>query len=325
MTKIIEVEGISKSFSIGKNQKGWFSFLRSDVENKVAVDQISFSLDEGDFVGFLGPNGAGKSTTLKMLTGILTPTKGNIVVKGIVPYKERLRHAFNIGVVFGQRSQLWWDLPPQDTFQLLAKIYRVPVKRYTYNINKFIKILELNEFWHVPVRKLSLGQKMRCELAAALLHDPAVLFLDEPTIGLDLFAKEAIQSFLKEINRELGTTILLTTHDLDEVEDLCEKVILIDKGRIVRQDTLSHLKSEIGSEQIISFEIDPKDTLKLPFGCRKIKSEGNNHYIAYQEQKAPDIIKTLLDSHKVYDISFPSSDITDIIKKLLRNENRSLM
>ncbi len=318
MTRIIEVKNISKTFSIKKNQKKWFSFFSSYSEDKFAVDHISFSLNEGDFVGFLGPNGAGKSTTLKMLTGILTPTTGTMLVKGIVPYKERLRHAFNIGVVFGQRSQLWWDLPPEDTFKLLAKIYRIPSKRYSHNLSKFIKILGLDEFLHIPVRKLSLGQKMRCELAAALLHDPAILFLDEPTIGLDLFAKEAVRFFLKEINRDQGTTILLTTHDLGDVENLCEKVIIIDKGRIVRQDTLSRLKLQIGDEKIISFEIDPRDPLRLPPGCRKLKSEGNHHYIAYKEQKAPDVIKMFLDSHKVYDINFISSDISDIIKNLLR-------
>lgn len=324
MAPIIQVENICKTFSTEKNQKRWFSIFRSNVENKMAVNNVSFSLNEGDFVGFLGPNGAGKSTTLKMLTGILTPTTGSMLVKGVVPYKERLRHAFNIGVVFGQRSQLWWDLPPEDTFKLLAKMYRIPSKKYSHNISKFSKILELNEFWHVPVRKLSLGQKMRCELTAALLHDPAVLFLDEPTIGLDLFAKEAIQSLLKEINRELGTTILLTTHDLDEVEDLCEKVIIIDKGKIVKEDTLSRLKERMGDEKTLSFEIDPHDTLTLPPGCRKIKSEGNNHYIAYRDQKAPDIIKALLHDHKVYDIKFPSLNMSDIIKNLLKDGNVDL-
>ncbi len=315
MKDIISVRDVRKIFKISKTKNKWHSFFGRDQEKKVAVDNISFSLKKGDFVGFIGPNGAGKSTTIKMLTGILTPSSGTININGIVPYENRTRHVFNIGVVFGQRTQLWWDLPPEDSFQLLAKMYRIPSKRYEHNLSTFIRILDLKDFLHVPVRKLSLGQKMRCELAAALLHDPAILFLDEPTIGLDLFAKESIRFFLKKINQSEETTILLTTHDLDDVENLCERVIIIDKGTIIEQDSLVNLKNSLGNEKMIAFEIDTDQILHVPPGCKKIKSEGNVHYIAYSDQKTPDVIEAMLKYHRIHDIAFVPVDITEIVKR----------
>lgn len=252
---MIEVHNISKKFSINREQVWWKALIRPKIETVTAVENLSFSIDEGEFVGFLGPNGSGKSTTIKMLTGILNPTSGKITVSGIEPYKERTKNAFHIGVVFGQRTQLWWDLPPIDSFKLLGKIYRVPPKRFEHNLNSFIKRIDLGDCLYTPVRKLSLGQKMRCELVAAFLHDPKILFLDEPTIGLDVFAKEAIRSFLKEMNREQGTTILLTTHDLDDVKNLCRRLIVIDKGHLLVDDSLQSIQHR--------FDSDLEQTIKL--------------------------------------------------------------
>lgn len=314
MQGVITVENISKEFALHTHSK-WYNFIKPKRQTKVAVDNISFSLQRGDFVGFLGPNGAGKSTTIKMLTGILTPTNGIIKVNGVVPYENRTGHVYNIGVVFGQRTQLWWDLPPRDSFDLLAKMYQISPKKYQHNLAIYTKMLDLHSFMHVPVRKLSLGQKMRCELAAALLHDPDILFLDEPTIGLDLLAKEAIRDFLKQKNQQDGTTILLTTHDLDDVETLCQSVIIIDGGKIVKEESLSNLKAALGDEKIIAFEIDPHEQLSIPQGCRVVKAEGNIYHLAYSQQSTADIVKEMLEKHTVHDIAFVPVDISEIIKQ----------
>lgn len=233
----------------------------------------------------------------------------------VVPYENRQQHAFHIGVVFGQRNQLWWDLPPGDSFKLLAKIYKIPRQKYEHNLARFKKLLDLNAFMDTPVRKLSLGQKMRCELAAALLHDPDVLFLDEPTIGLDVFAKEAIRSFLKEMNASQQTTVLLTTHDLDDVENLCERVIIVDKGQIIEDGPLADLKASFGNEKVIAFELEPNEPPCLPAGCHKIKSEGNVHYISYTDMTTPELINEMLKRHRVHDISFVPLDINEVVKK----------
>lgn len=315
MDSIIQVSNITKNFQTVSG-KSWFkSLIIPNLGKMTAVDNISFSLSRGEFVGFLGPNGAGKSTTIKMLTGILTPSSGKILVNNVVPYENRQKHAFSIGVVFGQRTQLWWDLPPGDSFNLLAKIYRIPKKKFDHNLDKFKKLLDLNSFMDIPVRKLSLGQKMRCELAAALLHDPEVLFLDEPTIGLDVFAKESIRAFLKEMNATQRTTVLLTTHDLDDVEDLCERVIIIDKGNIIEDGSLTDLKASFGNEKVIAFELDSNDLPSLPKGCNKIKSEGNVHFVSYTDIGTPELINDMLKRYRVHDISFVPLDINEVVKK----------
>lgn len=220
-----------------------------------AVDDISFSIEPGEMVGYIGPNGAGKSTSVKMLTGILTPSSGEVRANGFIPYKQRMSYAATIGAVFGQRTQLWWDIPVTESFRLLKEIYSVSDSDYAARIQQFNDILGLHDYMSKPVRKLSLGERMRCDMAAALLHNPPLLFLDEPTIGLDLLAKEAIRKFLKEINQAYGTTMLLTTHDLADIEELCDRLILIDHGRILFDGPLGELKTRLGNQSQVRFDL----------------------------------------------------------------------
>lgn len=220
-----------------------------------AVDDISFSIEPGEMVGYIGPNGAGKSTSVKMLTGILTPSSGEVIANGFIPYKHRRAYAATIGAVFGQRTQLWWDIPVTESFRLLKEIYSVSDSDYATRLKQFDDILGLNDYMSKPVRKLSLGERMRCDMAAALLHNPPLLFLDEPTIGLDLLAKEAIRKFLKEINQEFGTTMLLTTHDLADIEELCDRLILIDHGRLLFDGKLDALKTQLGQKSQVRFDL----------------------------------------------------------------------
>jgi ABC-2 type transport system ATP-binding protein len=250
---IISVAHLSKDFQIFKHHRGVLGAFRNlfthEYRTVNAVNDVSFHIERGELVGYLGPNGAGKSTTIKMLTGILVPTSGEIVVNGRVPWKERATHALDIGVVFGQRTNLWWDLPVIESLDLLHHIYRVPDQRYYQNLCKFQDLLGLGEFLHTPVRSLSLGQRMRADLAAALLHDPRIVFLDEPTIGLDVVAKERIRQFIQSINREREVTVILTTHDLGDVAKLCERVMMIDRGRLLFDGPLATLRGRFGGER----------------------------------------------------------------------------
>lgn len=244
---LITVANLVKEFRRPKRFDGPLGGIRTlltrQYVSKLAVDDITFSVGEGELVGYLGPNGAGKSTTIKILTGILQPTSGTVEVAGIVPWKERQRNARNIGVVFGQRTQLWWDLPLRDSLELIGKLYGVSKARHDANTGQFIELLGLGSFLDTPVRQLSLGQRMRGDLAAAMLPGPRVLYLDEPTIGLDVVAKERIRDFIARLNREEGTTVVLTTHDLDDVERLCRRIVLIDGGKVLFDDSVEKLKA----------------------------------------------------------------------------------
>ena len=234
---IIEVSNLSKTYrSFDRREGVWGSVLdlfQREYRDVVAVESISFSVDKGELIGYIGPNGAGKSTSIKMLTGILKPTGGEMLVNGFHPYRQRKVYTKHIGVVFGQRTQLWWDIAVIESFKLLAKIYQVGDADFTERLGRLTEILDLGAVLRLPVRKLSLGQRMRCDLAASLLHNPKVLFLDEPTIGLDTVGKDAIRGFLRQVNREYDTTIILTTHDLKEIEELCKRIIVLDKGKII--------------------------------------------------------------------------------------------
>jgi len=246
----IEAVGLYKSFKTPVVAQGRFSGIRSlfsrEYTTKEAVRDIGFTVEKGDFVGYIGPNGAGKSTTIKMLTGILHPSSGSVKLAGIDPHRDRLRCASRLGVVFGQRSQLWWDLPVKDSYDILAHMYGVDDADKVRRLGEFAELLDLDEFWDTPVRKLSLGQRMRADIAAAMLHDPELLFLDEPTIGLDVNAKRNIRGFLKVLNEEFGKTILLTTHDMDDIEQLCRRVMVIGGGRLTYDGTVEGLRREIG-------------------------------------------------------------------------------
>ncbi|OIV37650.1 methionine ABC transporter ATP-binding protein [Mangrovactinospora gilvigrisea] len=244
---IIQVEGLAKEFRRPKRIEGPFGGIRTlftrQYVSKLAVDGIDFTVDEGELIGYLGPNGAGKSTTIKILTGILQPTQGSVEVAGVVPWKERERNARNIGVVFGQRTQLWWDLPLRDSLELIGKLYGVERDRHRANIERFTELLGLAAFIDTPVRQLSLGQRMRGDLAAAMLPEPRILYLDEPTIGLDVVAKERIRAFIATLNKDEGTTVILTTHDLDDVEKLCRRIVLIDGGKVLYDGSVEKLKA----------------------------------------------------------------------------------
>ncbi|UOF89928.1 ATP-binding cassette domain-containing protein [Fodinisporobacter ferrooxydans] len=252
---IVAAKGLTKEFQIFKSRPGLMGAIR-DLFNREhmmvnAVNHIDLLIQPGEIVGYIGSNGAGKSTTIKMLTGILMPTSGNLSVNGMVPYENREAFVRTIGVVFGQRSQLWWDIAVRESFELLRKVYRVPLERYQPHMAHIIETLDLEELLDKPVRKLSLGQRMRCELAASLVHNPRLLFLDEPTIGLDVMVKLRIREFLKEMNEQYGTTIMLTTHDIGDIEALCSRVVMLDKGNIIYDGTLSELRAKWAGERAV--------------------------------------------------------------------------
>ena len=258
MSKIIEFTNICKQFKIPEKKNGKWSFLSNFFKRKYkiiqALDNINFSINEGDIVGYIGPNGAGKSTTIKIMSGILTPTSGECIINGYIPWKSRKEYVKNIGVVFGQRSQLWWDVPVIDSFELLKDIYKISDEEYKETLNILNKALNLEELLSRPLRQLSLGQKMKCELAGSLLHKPKILFLDEPTIGLDAVTKLAVRDFVKYINKVWNTTIILTTHDMNDIEALTNKIILIGKGKILYNGSFDNIKHQYANEKIIQVE-----------------------------------------------------------------------
>lgn len=254
----IEVQDLRKTFKVQKNREGlkgaFQDLFKRQYREVPAVKDITFQIPQGEICGYIGENGAGKSTTIKMLTGILVPTSGSLKVGGYVPFQEREKFVQHIGVVFGQRSQLWWDIGVIESFELLRKVYRVPQAAYKKRLDELVERLQLQDLLHRPVRKLSLGQRMRCELVAALLHNPSIVFLDEPTIGLDIVVKSEIREFLKDMNREHGTTILLTTHDLQDIEALCSRVIMLDDGQIIYDGGLDELKTRWGTGREVIFQ-----------------------------------------------------------------------
>src|SRR5579859_5701043 len=266
----IVAEGLTKVFHTTARRTGRLSAVRTLVNPakvaKVAVDKVSFRIEPGELVAFLGPNGAGKSTTIKMLTGILTPSSGRVEVNGLVPHRERIANARHVGAVFGQRSQLWWDLPARDSLSVLADIHGVGPERFRERVAAFDRILELSAFWDTRARQLSLSQRVRCDLAAALIHDPAVLYLDEPTIGMDVVVKEQVREFLKDQVEQRGRTVVLTTHDMTEVERLAERVILINGGRIVYDGDLETLRRTHADAGAVDETADLEDVMRRAFG-----------------------------------------------------------
>ena len=245
MKPILRVRDLEKVFWVNKRRQGILgsalSLVAPQMEKVTAVSQVNFSLEPGEMVGYLGPNGAGKSTTIKILTGLLVPSGGEVEAGGFVPWKQRQAYVAHIGAVFGQRTTLWWDLPVIDSFELLQAMYSIPAERFRRNLREFTEMLEMERFINTPVRSLSLGQRMRADLCAALLHEPPLVFLDEPTIGLDVVAKERIRQFIQKIHQERGTTIILTTHDLSDVEKLCSRVLILDQGQLLYDGSLSAL------------------------------------------------------------------------------------
>lgn len=266
MENIIEVGDIKKYYRIAKREKGMAASLKylfnRSYELKKAVDAVSFSIKRGEIVGFIGPNGAGKSTTIKILSGILYPDAGDVTIKGYIPYKQRKQYVKHIGVVFGQKTQLNWDLPLIESFELMKFIYRIPQEKYEKNLSQFSKLLEMEDFINQPVRQLSLGQRMRGDIVAALLHSPEIVFLDEPTIGLDVVAKEKIREFIRYINEKEQTTILFTTHDMQDIEKVCDRLIIIDKGKKIYDGSIDQIKNKYANSKTIEIllENDEKET-----------------------------------------------------------------
>ena len=260
MKNIIEVDGVKKYYKIAKREKGFFQTVKHlfhrEYEVRKAVDDISFSIKKGEIVGFIGPNGAGKSTTIKMLSGILYPDAGTVKVNGFIPWKQRKQYVKNIGVVFGQKSQLNWDLPLIESFELMRYIYRIPKKKYEENLEKFTKLLDMESFINQPVRQLSLGQRMRGDIVASLLHSPEIVFFDEPTIGLDVVAKEKIREFIKYMNKTEQTTIIFTTHDMQDVEKVCERLIIIDLGKKIFDGSIDEIKQKYANSKSIKIQLE---------------------------------------------------------------------
>ena len=325
----IEVHNLRKEFRIFKHREGvsgaFKDLFHREYQNLAAVDGITFSVEKGEFIGYIGPNGAGKSTTIKMMTGILMPTSGEIISNGFRPYEDRTRYTKSIGVVFGQRTQLWWDIAVVESFKLLRRIYDVPEADYRKRLAFFGELLGLNEFLHSPVRKLSLGQRMRCEMAAALLHNPSIVFLDEPTIGLDLVAKDRIRTFLKDINRELSTTILLTTHDLSDIEELCRRVVIIDRGRLLYDGSLDGLRQRLGRYNLINIHLDDrKHRLKLDQvlgggnGIHWEQADELTYRIRFDREQvsSAEIIRKIVNEVPIHDIYIEAEPIEDIIKTI---------
>jgi ABC-2 type transport system ATP-binding protein len=320
---VIEVKELSKVFKIPKKEPGFGGAVRGlfrpQYEDKTAVNQISFKVDAGEIVGYIGVNGAGKSTTIKMLTGVLMPSGGNVKVLGRDPHRQRVENAKDIGVVFGQRTQLWWDLALIESLNLIAKIYNVHPVKYRLMLNQFTETLELDELLKVPVRNMSLGQKMRSELAAALIHEPKVVYLDEPTIGLDLIVKERIRDFIKAQCIAKGMTVILTTHDLGDIEELCRRVIIIDDGRIIYDGPIDTIKKRFGKYREITFEtVEQVKLLTLPQGAEILSVEERKVQVRFDRtlSTASRIAATVMNQIEVTDFTLSEPDLGDIVKQI---------
>ncbi|WP_256069376.1 ATP-binding cassette domain-containing protein [Streptomyces sp. DvalAA-14] len=310
---VIELDDVRKVFDVRRRTGP----LRRERHQVRAVDGISFSVPRGEIVGYIGPNGAGKSTTIKMLTGILNPSGGRIRVCGIDPTRERARLARRIGVVFGQRTTLWWDLPLRDSYELVRRMYRIEDARYAANLRACVELLDLGPLLDVPVRQLSLGQRMRGDIAAALLHDPEVLYLDEPTIGLDVVSKARVREFLRDFNAERGTTILLTTHDLTDIETLCRRVMVIDHGRVMYDGELRGLHAIGDSERTLVVDFAHELPPVQVDGARCVKVEGPRQWLAFPAAaSAAPLVAAVAATYPLVDLSVREPAIEEVISRM---------
>ncbi|MDQ1909827.1 ATP-binding cassette domain-containing protein [Paenibacillus sp. GD4] len=321
---MIQVQHLHKSFRIPPAHKSRLARIRAyisgNLAHKTAVQDISFTIGKGEFVGYIGPNGAGKSTTIKMLTGILHPSSGQVLIGGRSPHRERRHVVGRLGVVFGQRSQLWWDLPVRDSFDILAAMYRVEKQDKQRRLEELGELLGLKEFIDTPVRKLSLGQRMRADLAAALLHDPEVLFLDEPTIGLDVVAKKNIRRLLSTVNREFGKTVLLTTHDMDDIEELCQRVMVINHGRLAYDGTIHNLRERIGLPTILKVTFTTRVQIPpdLQIGFQVVSDSGTELTVHCNrsELQAMEVLRRLEQHGTIMDVHMEEPDFEEVIHKI---------
>lgn len=321
MPQII-VENLIKTFQVAERSPGLWGALRGVAHRRYrtvrALDGISFSLESGELVGYIGPNGAGKSTTVKCLGGILVPDSGRCEVLGRVPWKQRTENVRQIGVVFGQRTQLWWDLPVVESFELLRDIYRVDAHAYRQSLEELVVLLNLGPLLDTPVRQLSLGQRMRCDLAASLIHSPEILYLDEPTIGLDAVSKLAVRDFVRRLNREHGVTVLLTTHDMDDIEALCSRVLVIHKGRIFSDGTLDELRARVTRERRLIVDLESEGDTVSDEEAEVLRREGPRVWLRFDPERVPaaGLIARITARHAIRDLFVENPPIEEIIARL---------
>ena len=322
----IVVEDLVKTFRIAERSPGIWGALRGIMHRRYrtvsALDGVSFEIEPGELVGYIGPNGAGKSTTVKVISGILVPDSGRCEILGRVPWRDRVAHVRNIGVVFGQRTQLWWDLPVVESFELLREIYRVPANDYATTLDELVQIMDLGPLMDVPVRQLSLGQRMRCDLAAALLHRPSILFLDEPTIGLDAVSKLAFRDSIKRFNRERGVTVILTTHDMDDIEALCTRVMVIGEGVILYDGALEALRESIAPERRLIVDLAEPDAAVSDPDAVVMRREGRRVHLSFDPRRIPpaDLIARIASRHPVRDLFVENPPIEEIVARMYSEE-----
>jgi ABC-2 type transport system ATP-binding protein len=319
---MIQVEHLTKDYKRVVRRDGFLGSVRTlfnpHYETIRAVNNISFRIEEGELVGYIGPNGAGKSTSIKMLCGILVPTSGHIEVNGLVPHKERMKNTRQIGAVFGQKTQLWWDVPVIESLRLFRDIYKVPEAQYKHNMDMFNDLLDLHEFQNTPVRQLSLGQRLRADMAAALLHNPRLLFLDEPMIGVDVVAKERLRNFIHEINRDQKVTILLTTHDMVDIEKVCSRIMIIDHGRIVYDGNLEQMREQYGTQRTLVVEFE-EDVPEFPVPHATLtKTEGRKKWFAFNrfETNPSTLIAFVSAQHSILDLAVEEPEIESIVRTI---------
>jgi ABC-2 type transport system ATP-binding protein len=323
---LIEAKGLTKQFRQAVKDPGLVGSLKHFVTrkytDKLAVDHIDLSIEAGESVAYLGPNGAGKSTTIKMLTGILVPTSGSLIVDGLVPHEKRQQNAMNIGVVFGQRTTLWWDIPVIESFNLARDMYEIPVKRYKENLAEFTELLGLGEFINTPAGKVSLGQRMRADLCMALLHEPKMLYLDEPTIGLDIAVKDSIRKFIRRQADERGVTVMLTTHDLGDIEDICNRIVIIDKGKIIHDGDIGALKDTYARDRVIHFQLarPPESIASIRAGLptSDLTTDGLRLSVRFDrfEHQAGEIAAAVMRHVEVLDFRIDEPEVEDLIRKV---------
>ncbi len=319
---MIRVEHLTKVYQRVKRKEGVLGGLRTlfstEYEATRAVDDISFHIEEGELVGYIGPNGAGKSTSIKMLCGILVPTSGEILVNGLVPHKERMTNALQIGAVFGQKTQLWWDVPVIESLRLFRDMYKVPEAQFKHNLNLFNELLDLHEFQNTPVRQLSLGQRLRADMAGALLHNPRLLFLDEPMIGVDVVVKERLRTFIKEINRDRKVTILLTTHDMTDIEKVCSRIMIIDHGHIVYDGNIEKMRTQYGTQRTLVVEFEEEvPEFSVPHAMLT-KSEGRKKWFAFNrfETNPSTLIAYVSAQYPILDLAVEEPEIESIVRTI---------
>lgn len=327
---IIKVKDLVKTYKIIEKEDGLIGYFKNLIKPKykefTAVNHINFEIQEGELVGYIGENGAGKSTTIKMLTGLLTPTSGEVVVDDLVPNKNRIENNKKIGAVFGQKTQLWWDLPVIESFRLIKKMYKIPDGEYRKNLKKFSEILELDDLLEKQVKNLSLGQKMRCEIAAIFLHNPKIVYLDEPTIGLDVLVKERIRAFIKEINKEKNTTVILTTHDLKDIEDVCDRIILLDKGQIIYDGEKEKFKETYGKQVIAQIIVKNKtslittETINDEFEVVEESDEQVKIRFNHDKYTIMDIVNRISNYCEITDMHIEEQGLEEILKEIYRGE-----